>query len=85
VRGEGDSNAVAVIPAQHRLTHQILNHWLPFEDLKQAFAVSRRALVELPISACGCKKITIDALIIMIAPVLSIPEPKRLMIGQSSN
>ena len=43
VRGEGDSNAVPAIPAQHRLTHQILNDWLPFQDLKQTFAVSRRA------------------------------------------
>ena len=34
---------VAAIPAQNRLTHQILNHWLPFEDLKQDFEVSRRA------------------------------------------
>ncbi len=44
MRGEDACNlAVAAIPAQHRLTHQILNHWLPFQDLKQALAVSRRA------------------------------------------
>ena len=31
------------IPAQKTLTHQILSLWHPFRDLKQTFAVSRRA------------------------------------------
>ena len=31
------------IPAQKTLTRQIALHWQPFKDLKQAFAVSRRA------------------------------------------
>ncbi len=44
VRGEDASN-VAAIPAQNRLTHQILSMWQHFEDLdlKHTFAVSRRA------------------------------------------
>jgi hypothetical protein len=42
VRGENASNVVA-IPAQNRLTHQILSMWQHFNDLKQTFAVSRRA------------------------------------------
>jgi hypothetical protein len=29
--------------AKHRVTQQIIQHWQPFEDLKQTFAVSRRA------------------------------------------
>ena len=44
VRGEDASNAaVTAIPAQNRVTLQILNHWQPFRDLKLMFAVSRRA------------------------------------------
>ena len=40
--GEDASNvAVAAIPVQNRLTHQIIQHWQPFKDLKQTFAVSR--------------------------------------------
>ncbi len=42
VRGKDDSN-VAAIPTQNRLTHQILSMWQHFKDLKQTFAVSRRA------------------------------------------
>ena len=42
-RGEDVSNAAPTIPTQHRQTHQILNHWQPFWDLKRTFAVSRRA------------------------------------------
>ena len=42
VRGEDASNVV-VIPTQHRVTQQILSRWQPFKDLKQTFAVSRRA------------------------------------------
>ena len=42
MRGEDASN-VAAIPAQNRLTHQILSMWQHFKDLKQTFAVSRRA------------------------------------------
>ena len=42
VRGEDASNVVA-IPTQHRVTQQILSRWQPFKDLKQTFAVSRRA------------------------------------------
>ncbi len=38
------SNADATaIPAQHRVTQQILTHWQPFQDLKLMFAGSRRA------------------------------------------
>ncbi len=38
------SNADATaIPAQHRVTQQILIHWQPFRDLKLIFAGSRRA------------------------------------------
>ncbi len=33
----------AVIPSQHRVTHQLLSHWQPFQDLKLMFAGSRRA------------------------------------------
>ena len=43
LRGEDASEAGPTIPTQHRLTHQILQHWQPFRDLKQTFAVSRRA------------------------------------------
>jgi hypothetical protein len=44
VRGEDVSNvAVAVIPAQKRLTQQSISLCQPFKDLKQTFAVSRRA------------------------------------------
>ena len=35
------SNAVA-IPAQHRVTQQIIARWKPFKDLQQRFALSRR-------------------------------------------
>ena len=43
-RGEDASNvAVTAIPAQNRVTLQILNHWQPFSALKQAFVDSRRA------------------------------------------
>ena len=38
------SNAdVPVIPSQLKVTHQLLNHWQPFRDLKSRFVVSRRA------------------------------------------
>ena len=38
------SNAdTAVIPSQHRVTHQLLSHWQPFQVLKLMFAGSRRA------------------------------------------
>ncbi len=44
VWGEDASNvAVTAIPAQNRLTHQILHHFQEFKDLKETFAVSRRA------------------------------------------
>jgi hypothetical protein len=45
VRDESSaSNAdVTVIPAQSRVTQQILSHWKPFRDLKLMFAGSRRA------------------------------------------
>jgi hypothetical protein len=42
VRGEDASNLPTINP-QNRVTLQILDHWQPFKDLKQAFAVSRRA------------------------------------------
>ena len=42
VWGEDTSNVVT-IPTQHRVTQQILSRWQPFKDLKQTFAVSRRA------------------------------------------
>ncbi len=42
MRGEDVSN-VAAIPAQNRLTHQILSMWQHFQDLKKTFVVSRRA------------------------------------------
>jgi hypothetical protein len=43
VRGEDDSNvAVTAVPAQNRVTRQILSMWQPFKDLKLTFAVSRR-------------------------------------------
>jgi len=31
------------IPSQNKVTQQIISLWQPFKDLKQAFAVSRRA------------------------------------------
>ncbi len=45
VRDESsDSNVdVTVIPSQHRVTQQILNHWHPFRDLKLMFVGSCRA------------------------------------------
>jgi hypothetical protein len=44
LRGEDASNvAVTAIPAQNKVTLQILSMWPPFKDLKQTFAVSRRA------------------------------------------
>jgi len=43
VRDEDTSNvAVAVIPAQNKVTLQIFSMWSPFKDLKQNFAVSIR-------------------------------------------
>ena len=42
MRGEDASN-VAAIPPQNWLTHQILSMWQHLKDLKQTFAVSRRA------------------------------------------
>ena len=42
VRGEDASN-MPTIPSQKRITTQILKNWRPFQVLKQAFAVSRRA------------------------------------------
>ena len=43
VRGEDASNvAVTAVPAQNRVTLQILSMWQPFKDLKLTFAVSRR-------------------------------------------
>ena len=41
VRNENVS--IYIIKTQNRLTHQILNMWQHFKDLKQTFAVSRRA------------------------------------------
>ena len=44
VRGEDASNVpVTPIPAQCRVTQQIIRHWQPFHDLKQTFAVSLSA------------------------------------------
>jgi hypothetical protein len=45
VRDESSaSNADATaVPAQQRVTQQILSHWQPFQDLKLMFAGSRRA------------------------------------------
>jgi hypothetical protein len=43
VRGEDASNvAVTAIPAQNRVTLQILSMWQPFVNLNLTFAVSRR-------------------------------------------
>ena len=42
VRGEDASNMLT-IPSQNKVTQQIISLWQPFKDLKQAFAVSRRA------------------------------------------
>ncbi len=39
---EDTSNDGPTIPTQHRLTHQILNHWKTLLDLKRTFVVSRR-------------------------------------------
>jgi hypothetical protein len=39
-----DSTAgVTIIPSQFKVTHQILLHWQPFQDLKLKFVGSRRA------------------------------------------
>jgi hypothetical protein len=38
-----DASTMPPIPSQHRVTQQIIQHWQPFQDLKQTFAVSRRA------------------------------------------
>jgi hypothetical protein len=43
-----DENSVSTadataVPAQHRVTQQILSHWQPFQDLKLMYAGSRRA------------------------------------------
>jgi hypothetical protein len=45
VRNESSASNtdVIVIPSQHRVTQQILNHWQPFQDLKLMFAGSRGA------------------------------------------
>ena len=40
-RGEDVSNVVPTIPNQSRLTHQILNHWQSFRNLKRTVTVSR--------------------------------------------
>ena len=40
--GEDASEAGLTIPSQVRLTHQILQHWQSFRDLKQTFVVSSR-------------------------------------------
>jgi hypothetical protein len=36
-------SVVTVIPSQHRVTQQVLNHWQTFLDLKLMFPGSRRA------------------------------------------
>jgi hypothetical protein len=38
-----DASTMPPMPSQHRVTQQIIQHWQPFQDLKQTFAVSRRA------------------------------------------
>ncbi len=38
-----DTSKLYTIPLQNRVTLQILNHWYPLKDLKEAFAVWRRA------------------------------------------
>jgi hypothetical protein len=151
---------LAPSPAQHRVTQQIIARWQPFKDLKQTFAVSRRAeqlglhtqqrvvatvedsalhaemgalesqeqdapkrvLWYKPMGFLGvirphrrdeawaaglwqsffatvsvhiswrwnsrlvvAESSLVMFLVIMLAPVLPIPEPKRLTIGQSSN
>jgi len=46
VRDESSASNAAdatAIPAQSRVTQQILSHWQPFRDLKLMFAGSRRA------------------------------------------
>ncbi len=44
MRGEDASNTTPTpIPAQHRLTTQMIKLWRSFQGLYQAFAVSRRA------------------------------------------
>ena len=45
---EWDENSASngdtdVIPSQHRVTQQLLNHWKTFQDLKLILVVSRRA------------------------------------------
>ena len=42
MRGE-DAPNLPTLPLQKRVTLQILNHFQPFKDLKETFAVSRRA------------------------------------------
>jgi hypothetical protein len=39
-----NADVTTVIPAQSRVTQQILSHWQPFRDLKLMFAGSRRAV-----------------------------------------
>jgi hypothetical protein len=53
--GEDDSNvAVTAVPAQNRVTLQILSMWQPFKDLKLTFAVSRRVeQLRLRAQQCG--------------------------------
>ena len=41
--GEGASNVVVAAIPHHRVTQQIIRHCQPFKDVKQTFAVSRRA------------------------------------------
>ena len=38
-----NADVTTAIPAQSRVTQQILSHWQPFRDLKLMFAGSRRA------------------------------------------
>jgi hypothetical protein len=60
VRGEDASNvAVTTIPAQKRVTLQILSMWPPFKVLKQTFAVSRRA-EQLRLRAQQCVVATVE-------------------------
>ena len=67
--GEDTSNvAVPVIPAQNRVTFQILNHWQPFSTLKQTFQDSCRA-EEHRLRAQQCKVATVEDSVLRIEMV----------------
>ncbi len=68
--------------AQKKLTHQIVQHWHPFKDLKQTFVVSRRAEhLCLPTHQCVVVTVEDSVLCVEMGALESQEEdaPKRIL------